>query len=72
MPLFSQVVILSDNDMRIIKENFIVAKKNKDKALLVKLTTKIENVLQIKNPYASEVEFLTVIIKDYNFYTQHN
>lgn len=71
-PVFSQVIILSDNDMRIIKENFTIALKNKDKALFNKLSDKITTVLKIKNPYENDTEFITTIINDYNYYTQYN
>ncbi len=71
-PVFTQVLILSDNDMRIIKENFQIALKNKNTKTLNDLTRKIEDVLDIKNPYKTKAEFLNTIISDYNFYTQYN
>ncbi|UYW00390.1 RDD family protein [Flavobacterium agricola] len=71
-PTFPQVILLTDNDMRLIKENYIIAKKNKDKVLLGKLSTKVLDVLEITNPFNTQDEFLNVIIKDYNYYTQYN
>lgn len=71
-PFFSQVLILSDNDMRIVKENFQLALKNKNTKTIDDLTRKIENVLDIKNPFNTNTEFLKTIITDYNFYTQYN
>lgn len=67
--LRGQVMRFTDNDIRIIKENSQEAYKNKDNILLVKLTTKIEEVLQVKSPFYSQSEFIRKVIEDYNFYT---
>jgi uncharacterized RDD family membrane protein YckC len=69
-PTYPLVIKLSDNDVRIIKENFIRAKARKDTDLLLKLTEKIETVTGIKNQSGNQVDFIKTIIKDYNFYTQ--
>lgn len=71
VPTFSQSQILcfSDNDMRVIKENAMEAIKNTDYFLLDKLTLKVENVMQIKNPFRSQREFLNKVLEDYNYYT---
>jgi uncharacterized RDD family membrane protein YckC len=61
---------LSDNDVRIIKENFIRAKAGNDTDLLVKLTLKIELVTGIKNQSGNNLDFINTVLKDYNFYTQ--
>lgn len=71
-PTFSQVILLTDNDMRIIKENFTIAVKNRDAIVLNKLSLKIKEVLEIANPFTTNEEFISVIIKDYNYYTQFN
>jgi phage host-nuclease inhibitor protein Gam len=64
------VIKLSDNDVRIIKENFIRAKAEKNTDLFLKLSEKIETVTGIKNQSGNQVDFIKTIIKDYNFYTQ--
>ena len=69
-PIYPLVIKLSDNDVRIIKENFIKAKASADLELLVKLTDKIESVTGIKNQSGNHVDFINTIMKDYNFYTQ--
>jgi uncharacterized RDD family membrane protein YckC len=69
-PTYSLVIKLSDNDVRIIKENFIRAKAGKDIGLLLQLTQKIETVTGIKNQSGNQTDFIKTIIKDYNFYTQ--
>lgn len=69
-PIYSLVIKLSDNDVRIIKENFIRAKAGNDLELLAKLTAKIESVTGIKNQSGNHVDFINTIMKDYNYYTQ--
>ena len=69
-PTYPLVIKLSDNDVRIVKENFIRAKAGNDIELLAKLTEKIESVSGIKNQSGNHVDFINTIIKDYNYYTQ--
>lgn len=71
VPQFPQVIRLNDNDMRIIKDHFINAQKNDDRVILSKLSQKIKTTLKL-NPDAvtlTDRQFITTIIKDYNFYT---
>lgn len=69
-PTYPLVIKLSDNDVRIIKENFIRAKAGHDRDLMTKLVDKIESVTDIKNQSGNQVDFINTILKDYNFYTQ--
>lgn len=71
VPTYSSVIKFSDNDMRIIKESFQKAEANNDYETLEKLIAKIESFSGIKNEFDSKWEFIRVIIKDYNFYTQN-
>ncbi|WP_346882045.1 RDD family protein [uncultured Algibacter sp.] len=71
-PTYPNVIKLSDNDARIIKETFITAKASKDYTTLIKLRTKIMQVIGLKDiRERSDMEFIDVILKDYNFYTQN-
>jgi len=70
IPTYPWVIKLSDNDARIIKETFVIAKKNKDYSVLIKLRTKIEEVTGIENKEKNDIVFLDKIMKDYNYYTQ--
>jgi uncharacterized RDD family membrane protein YckC len=70
-PIYTLVIKLSDNDVRIIKENFIRAKAGNDTELLAKLTDKIEGVTGIKNQSGNHRDFINTIMKDYNYYTQN-
>lgn len=71
VPIYPLVIKLSDNDMRIIKETFLVAEKKRDAETIDKLTKKIESVTSIKNQSGNQMDFIKTILKDYNFYTRN-
>jgi len=71
-PTYPNVIRLSDNDARIIKETFEKASKDKDYATLIKLREKVIEVVKIKEQKENDdLEFLTTILKDYNYFTQN-
>lgn len=71
IPSYPSVIKLSDNDARIIKETFVNARKSQDFNTLIKLRSKIMEVTNIKErKQKTDAEFIDVILKDYNFYTQ--
>ena len=71
VPKYPNVIHLSDNDARIIKDTFSVAAKTKDYATLIKLRNKIEEVAKIKSEETSDIIFIDKVLKDYNYYTQN-
>ncbi|QSW90001.1 MULTISPECIES: RDD family protein [Flavobacterium] len=71
VPTYPLVIKLSDNDMRIIKETYQRAIAKNDQEIIYKLVEKIESVSGIKNQSGNNNDFIRVILKDYNFYTQH-
>lgn len=71
VPTYPLVIKLSDNDMRIIKETFQKAENKNDYETIQKLVSKIESVTGIKNQSGNDKDFLRIILKDYNFYTQN-
>ncbi|MDR7210055.1 RDD family protein [Flavobacterium piscis] len=71
VPAYPLVIKLSDNDMRIIKETFLKADTSNDYEIISKLVTKIENVTGIRNQSGNNRDFIRIILKDYNFYTQN-
>ncbi len=72
VPTYPSVIKLSDNDARIIKDTFKTAKKSKDYKTLIKLRTKIIEVLELKEvKHNKDHEFIDVVLKDYNYYTQN-
>ncbi|WP_026756105.1 RDD family protein [Sediminibacter sp. Hel_I_10] len=71
IPTYPNVIKLSDNDARIIKETFVRARASKDYATLIKLRKKIVEVVGIKDYNEEDIQFIDVILKDYNYYTQN-
>lgn len=71
IPTFPQVVLLSDNDVRIIKENFQKALKTDDRQIINKLTLRIVEILKLEpnSIQLTQRQFINIVIKDYNFYT---
>lgn len=70
-PTYPNVIKLSDNDARIIKDTFTTAKASKDYKTLIKLREKLIEVVEIKEvKQKTDIEFIDVILKDYNYYTQ--
>lgn len=71
VPRFPQVVALTDNDLRIIKENFQKAIRNNDWEIMAKLSKKIKATLklEIDPKEITDKQFIDKVIKDYNFYT---
>ena len=70
-PTYPLVIKLSDNDLRIIKETFNNALARRDEEVIEKLREKIEAVTGIKNKSGNNIDFITTILKDYNFFTQN-
>lgn len=70
IPTYPGVIKLSDNDIRIIKDTFLTAKKSKDYSTLMKLRDKIQEVVDIREKQGSDIQFIDTILKDYNYYTQ--
>jgi uncharacterized RDD family membrane protein YckC len=71
VPNYPNVIKLSDNDARIIKETFKTAAKFNDYKTLIKLRSKIQEVTDIKSVHTTDKEFIDAILKDYNYYTQN-
>ncbi len=71
VPTYSLVIKLSDNDMRIIKENFEKAVAVRDYNTIIKLREKIIEVTGIKNQSGNDQDFIRTLLKDYNYYTQN-
>ncbi|WP_265132419.1 RDD family protein [Chryseobacterium oranimense] len=71
VPSFPQVIALSDNDMRIIKDNYTKALKVDDRQIISRLSDKIKSILKLEIDPAkmTERQFINVVIKDYNYYT---
>ncbi|WP_111683654.1 RDD family protein [Winogradskyella tangerina] len=69
-PVFNNVTQLTDKDVRIIKEAFLLSRKNNDFKTLTLLKAKICETLGIESKLY-DVQFIDTILKDYNYYTQN-
>lgn len=70
-PVFANVIKLSDNDARIIKDTYTRAKNKNDFNTLIKLRSKIEEVTDIRKPKGtSDIDFIGTVLKDFNYYTK--
>jgi len=69
-PTYPNVIKLSDNDARIIKETFKAAKRTGNHKTMIKLRSKVQEVTGIKSQEKSDMSFIDIILKDYNYYTQ--
>lgn len=65
----NQIMLFSDNDIRIIKENFELTNKSKNAVLLKKLVEKIYSVTKLTNKFDSDKKLIETFLKDYNYYT---
>jgi uncharacterized RDD family membrane protein YckC len=70
IPKYPQVIHLSDNDVRIIKQMYKDAKLSRDYATLTKLKEKVEEVAKLKSQDKDDLTFIDRVLKDYNFYTR--
>lgn len=68
-PRFPQVTVFTDSEMQTIKELYDSAKRNGDHNVILKLHIQIKEVTDIVSDM-QPIEFVDVVLKDYNFYTQ--
>lgn len=69
-PTYPSVINLSDNDMRIIKDTYLIAVKARDRDTVEKLRIKVEEITKtLKGDQPSSV-YLKIIMKDYTHFTQ--
>lgn len=65
----NRMILFSDNDIRIIKENFELTNKSKNAVLLKKIAEKIYNVTKLTDKFESDKKLIETFLKDYNYYT---
>ena len=68
-PKFPQVTMFKDREMQTIKEVYDAAKRNGHHTIIVSLSDQIKKVTDIVTDL-KPIEFVDIIIMDYNFYTQ--
>ena len=69
-PTYSQVTVFSDSEMQTIKNLFIEAKRKGNHNVILKLSNKVSKVMDITFT-GTPIQFLDIVIKDYNYYTQN-
>ncbi|MBW3517987.1 RDD family protein [Flavobacterium sp. NKUCC04_CG] len=69
IPTYPQVIALSDEDIRIIKEALRNVRLNNDKILLEQLTQKVERVIGVANKSETQLKFIDTVLADYNHFT---
>jgi len=69
IPTFSQVTIFKDREIQTIKELYDQAKRNGNHNVILSLSDRIKKVLDISTDL-KPIDFVDVVIKDYNFFTQ--
>ncbi len=68
-PVFSTVTMLTDKDVRLIKETYQIAVKSSDYKTLNVLRVKVESIIGTQSQFYDK-QFIDVVLKDYNYYTQ--
>ncbi|MEM9076670.1 MAG: RDD family protein [Bacteroidota bacterium] len=68
-PQFTNVTVLTDKDVRLIKDTYMIAKKSSDFKTLKTLRDKVESILNT-NSELYDAPYLDTVLKDYNYYTQ--
>jgi len=69
IPTFLNVTLLTDKDVRLIKETYNLAKRSGDYKIMKALRDKIEGLLG-SNSGLYDKQYIDTVLKDYNFYTQ--
>jgi uncharacterized RDD family membrane protein YckC len=70
LPKYPQVTVFNDSEMQTIKKLFFEAKFNGNHNVIIKLSEKSAEIMQV-NFEEKPIDFLNRIIKDYAFYTQN-
>ncbi|NJB70486.1 putative RDD family membrane protein YckC [Saonia flava] len=69
VPKFTNVTLLTDKDVRLIKETYHIARRSSDYKTMKALRDKVESILNT-NSELYDVQYLDTILKDYNYFTQ--
>lgn len=69
VPQFTAAQFLSDKDASIIKSNMEKALQSQNYDLLIALRQKVESILKVEKGQLSDLVFLQIVLKDFNFYT---
>lgn len=70
-PQFPQVTVFKDSEMQTIKELYDKSRYNGNHNVIISLDKRIKEVTGINSTTLQPIDFVDVIIKDYNYYTQN-
>jgi peptidyl-tRNA hydrolase len=68
-PIYAQVTVLTDKDMQLIKNLYDEALSKGHHNVILQLQSKLIELLEVE-PKERPVDFVSQVIKDYNYYTQ--
>lgn len=68
-PVYSQVTVLSDEDVQEIKSIYYNALRNGNYRVIHYLSEKVSKLLEV-NPQEKGVDFIKNVLRDYSYYTQ--
>ncbi|MDO6812561.1 RDD family protein [Tenacibaculum soleae] len=68
-PIYSQVTLLTDNDIHTIKKVYHDARKKRNHQVIVKLSKKVKEITNITTEQ-TPMDFIDTVIKDYHYYAQ--
>lgn len=69
-PKFLNVTLLTDKDVRLIKETYLIALKSNDFKTLNMLRLKVESILETSSDLYDK-QYLDTVMRDYNHFTQN-
>ncbi len=70
VPVYSQVTMLNDKDMQMIKTLYDEARYKGNHNIIVNLNDRLVKIMQVE-PKEKPIDFVNRVIKDYNYYTQN-
>ncbi|MEL6917536.1 MAG: RDD family protein [Bacteroidota bacterium] len=68
-PKFTNVTLLTDKDVRLIKDTYLIAQRSDDYKTMKALRSRVEEILGTQSELYDK-QYLDTVLKDYNFYTQ--
>jgi len=69
VPTYSQVTVFNDSEIQTIKNLYDTAKRNGQHNVILELHDRLVKVMQVV-PNEKPLDFVGIVIKDYNYYTQ--
>ena len=68
-PVYSQVTVLNDKDLQIVKNLYDEAIRNGQHNVILHLQSRLVKLLEV-DPKEKPIDFVAQVIRDYNYYTQ--